>query len=151
MIAVSWIAHPQPLTSPHLGHSGSRTRRENRPKGSRRTIRSRYPGASTQGLPVSPLPLFSSEYAQASVASVDGADQWRVPSNRRYNSYTHRPKNIPAAFGGQPIPEGGVSLEGDKEWLQKYEDMMVRRPLSPSLCFAGAGCCSCLCVAGRDM
>ncbi len=37
-----------------------------------------------------------------------------------------RPKNIPEAFGGQPIPEGGVTLAGDKEWLQKYENVMVR-------------------------
>lgn len=38
-----------------------------------------------------------------------------------------RPKNVPQAFGsmGGAIPEGGVTLDGDKEWLQKYEELMV--------------------------
>eukprot|EP00624_Nannochloropsis_granulata_P004357 evm.model.NODE_3177_length_20199_cov_24.013615.5 len=38
-----------------------------------------------------------------------------------------RPKNIPEAFGGGVhIPEGGVSLKGDKEWLAKYDDLMAQ-------------------------
>jgi len=38
-----------------------------------------------------------------------------------------RPKNIPEAFGGGVhIPEGGVSLKGDKEWLAKYDNLMAQ-------------------------
>lgn len=38
-----------------------------------------------------------------------------------------RPKNIPDAFGGGVhIPEGGVSLKGDKEWLAKYDNLMAQ-------------------------
>lgn len=39
-----------------------------------------------------------------------------------------RPKNVPQAFGstGGAIPVGGVALDGDKEWMQKYDDVMVR-------------------------
>lgn len=38
-----------------------------------------------------------------------------------------RPKNIPDAFGGGVhIPEGDVTLEGDKEWLAKYDTLMAQ-------------------------
>lgn len=38
-----------------------------------------------------------------------------------------RPKDIPSAFGGGVhVPEGGVSLKGDKEWLAKYDNLMAQ-------------------------
>jgi hypothetical protein len=38
-----------------------------------------------------------------------------------------RPKNIPEFFGGGVhVPEGGVSLKGDKEWLAKYDNLMAQ-------------------------
>ncbi len=74
-----------------------------------------------------PSPYLARKMAQQQdvEARFQGVETYK-PQSAPWGEFA-RPKNIPDAFGGNVhVPEGGVTLKGDKEWLAKYDDLMAQ-------------------------